>query len=136
VVRFTVEAGRSWIANIQKGDGYRSALWRWEAADVAIAVAAGDAFLVHPSSPSRWRFLAHLATSVLVSDDDLRAFIATYTDIVAFDAAGERLWTRRVALDGVELDRCSNGILAGRACFDPPEDWRPFRVSANNGADA
>jgi hypothetical protein len=80
--------------------------------------------------------LAHLATSCLFSDDGLRAYVATYTDVVAVDPAGEIVWRRRVALDGVEFDCLRDGVLAGRACMDPPDDWRAFSLSASDGSDA
>ena len=136
VVRFSNPEGATSIVNVHRGHGYRTALWRWEATSSFILVAGGDAFWVRPDSPKDWRFLTHLATSCVFSDDGAQAFIATYTDVVAIDRDGVRQWTRRLAIDGVEVARILDGVLVGRACMDPPDDWREFRVLTADGSDA
>ncbi len=136
VVRFASDEGSSWIANVRRGHGYQTALWRWEAANRFVVVAGGDAFLVNPQAPSEWTFLTHLATSCLFAEDGANAFIATYTDVVAIDSNGVKRWVRQLAIDGVEFAGLTRGVLEGKACMDPPEDWSSFRLSAEDGSDA
>jgi hypothetical protein len=136
VVRFTPDSGESWVANAKPGYGYRTAVWPWLATQSFIVVAAGNAYLVRPDRPEEWVHLAHQAIGHLFDPNGPRVFIATYTDVLAFDARGASLWNRRVALDGVELATLHDGVLEGRAGVDPPDDWRPFRLRADNGADA
>ena len=47
---------------------------------------------------------------------------------------GSVLWTsERLSIDGVLVDQVSNGIIEGQGEWDPPDGWRPFRVSLSSG---
>ena len=49
-------------------------------------------------------------------------------------AAGGIQWRNDgLAVDGVEVDTITDGVIRGRGEWDPPGDWRPFAVSLASG---
>jgi hypothetical protein len=47
---------------------------------------------------------------------------------------GSLLWrSDAVGIDGVVVDQVTDGIIGGKGEWDPPGDWRPFRVRLSTG---
>lgn len=51
-----------------------------------------------------------------------------------FEADGSLAWRSDVlGIDGVVVDQVAEGVISGQGEWDPPGDWRPFRVSLSTG---
>ena len=54
--------------------------------------------------------------------------------LVRIDQKGAVVWKNAdLAIDGVEIDAIESGVICGRGEWDPPGDWRPFRVRLDTG---
>jgi hypothetical protein len=60
--------------------------------------------------------------------------VATAERLVRVQPDGTILWTSdHLGIDGVIIDRVSDGIVHGSGEWDPPGGWRPFRLSLDTG---
>lgn len=136
VVRFEPDDGASWIGNLQTGYGYATKIALWPAAGAVIVIAKGAAYFVRPSDPESWRFLGSVGIDCRLISDQRLAILTTYSDVIAIAQDGSESWSRRVAIDGVEILEMDNGLILGAAGIDPPDEWCPFALSLHDGSDA
>jgi hypothetical protein len=60
--------------------------------------------------------------------------VASCTDLLAFDAAGELVWqSETLGIDGVLVDCIEGNTIFGRGEWDPPGGWQPFRLDLRTG---
>ncbi|MDX1927833.1 MAG: hypothetical protein SFV81_15020 [Pirellulaceae bacterium] len=63
--------------------------------------------------------------------------VASSEQLVNIRQDGRILWTSdTLGIDGVIVLDVSNGIITGDGEWDPPGDWRPFRIFLDSGLDA
>lgn len=63
-----------------------------------------------------------------------RLLIADARGLVCVDRAGTVTWARDdLAIDGVLVTAVEDGIVVGEGEWDPPGDWRPFRIRLATG---
>ena len=136
VIRFTSRSGESWIGNLQAGFGYATKLAEWPEANAVVVIAKGAVYFVRPDHPEKWRFIDLLGIDCFITPTRDLALISTFTDVVAISPNGVELWRRGVAVDGVEITDVRNGLIHGKACIDPPDEWHPFVLKLESGVDA
>jgi hypothetical protein len=65
---------------------------------------------------------------------DKYLLIASASELVCLNEQAAEVWRRGdLGIDGVVIDRVDNGLIEGRGEWDPPGDWRPFRLVAATG---
>lgn len=136
VVRFEPDDGASWIGNLQSGDCGATKVEPWPAADAMVVIAKGAAYFVRPRDPENWRFVGSVGIDCRLTPDQRLAILTTYSDLIALAQDGSENWSRRVAIDGVEILEMDNGLILGAAAIDPLDEWYPFAVSLHDGLDA
>lgn len=63
-----------------------------------------------------------------------KLLIASASELICISAAWEELWRRGgLGVDGVVVNRVVNGIIDGAGEWDPPGDWRSFRLDLETG---
>jgi hypothetical protein len=56
------------------------------------------------------------------------------SDILRLNPDGTLMWRRDgCAMDGILIDRVDGDAITGSAQWDPPDDWRPFKLSLETG---
>ena len=108
----------------------------WGAARAIIVIAKGAAYFVRPDEPQQWKFIDSMGIDCLIVSDGDIALLTTYTDVVALAPDGSITWRRRVAVDGVEIERVDGNEIYGRAEMDPPGGWQPLHIKLSDGSDA
>jgi hypothetical protein len=99
-----------------------------------IAVGFGQrAYLVSPDEPSpRCVRLQRYFGDFHSGDDWL--LIASGMDITRIDPSGNVVWrSEPVGIDGVIIERVSDGVIYGEGEWDPPGGWRKFGISLADG---
>lgn len=93
----------------------------------------GEVHLVSPASRSSstvrlsgyFGSLYPLSALLLVADAD---------SLRCFNSRGEQVWrSEPLGVDGVLVSDVEEGVITGRGDWDPPGDWRPFRISLASG---
>lgn len=65
---------------------------------------------------------------------DARLLIASASELICIDEQWNELWHRDdLGIDGVVVDLVANGTVCGSGEWDPPGDWRPFRLDWETG---
>lgn len=63
--------------------------------------------------------------------------VVTGVGMACLNPRCELVWARNdMAIDGVLVQRVEDGVIIGEAEWDPPGDWRPFRVRLADGTHA
>jgi hypothetical protein len=139
VIRFRPASSAPWVGNFEPGHfGPRISVTSWPAAASTIVLAAGACYLFADSKPENY-VVAPTAWvgSVLVVSDPCLALVADLSCIHAYAKDRRLVWSRGVAVDGIELVRVEGSTLVGQACLDPcPARWEPFRIDLRTGKDA
>ncbi len=133
VARLSLDDETSWIGNFHLGHSYYANAFVWEEAQLFVIIADGNCYFVSAHNPDGYRSYEALATGWLFNDDRTKLFVADYSDLFAFDQNGTVLWRKTLAADGIILSECTNGVISGTACYDPPELWEDFKVNEANG---
>ena len=136
VVRFTTQAGNEWIGNLQSGYGYATKVIEWPKANAVVVIAKGATYFIRPDHSTDWRYIDLLGIDCIVAPTGDVAVLSTYTDVVAISVDGTERWRRSVAMDGVQIATIESGLIRGNAGIDPPDEWRPFVLQLETGADA
>ncbi len=99
-----------------------------------VAVGLGTrAFLVDLRTRSASALVVDGYFSGFWSSDEMLLVIDA-TGITRVEKGGVVKWSRRdLGVDGVEVREVKGKLIFGRGCFDPPEDWRSFVLSADTG---
>ncbi len=99
-----------------------------------VAVGLGtSAFVVSLSSGAVTRPSVDGYFSDFWSSDEV-LLVVDATGLTRVGRNGDVLWrNRNLALDGVEVREVKNGVIHGRSCMDPPENWEAFALSVGTG---
>src|SRR5262249_397476 len=76
-------------------------------------------------------YFGHLFTATDIDSPDLgrSALIASASELLRFDDAGELLWrSTGLGIDGVVVHRVQDGKIFGEGEWDPPGGWKPFQL--------
>jgi hypothetical protein len=66
------------------------------------------------------------------TDDALLVASATY--LHCFDTNAQQIWVAEtVGIDGVVVNKIEGNIIEGKAQYDPPDGWQPFKLSLRTG---
>ena len=66
-----------------------------------------------------------------------RLLVASATSLICLDHAGGIVWrSDSLGIDGVVVECVDNVCVVGKGEWNPPGDWRPFRISLANGQPA
>jgi hypothetical protein len=77
--------------------------------------------------------LAEYFRKLYPSDEWL--LVASGSDVIRIDLSGRMMWrSQNLAIDGIRILSVSNGIISGEGDDDPPDGWRPFRLSLTDGS--
>lgn len=136
VVRFTPQIGDEWLGNLQTGYGYATKIVEWPEANAVVVIAKGAVYLVRPDHPGEWTFIDLMGIDCVIAPTRDLALISTYTDVVVVSTDGTERWRRSLAVDGVEITSVRNDLIHGNAGIDPPDEWHPFLLALQTGADA
>ncbi|TWT96435.1 hypothetical protein Pla100_29150 [Neorhodopirellula pilleata] len=134
VLRCWLDDTHCWIANAKPGNGYAMSITPWPYANAHIWIARGAVYLLRIDQAYSWTYYDDLGIACYIAHDPKHAFIATYTDVICLDSAGFIHWRTPVAIDGIEFLGETDGWLELNCCDDPPDVWRPRRVSIRDGA--
>ena len=125
------------IGNFQMGHSYFTSTSEWPEAGRLIVIAKGALYLVSLRDPKRYVTGPSTVTSYCLSDERDLLAVADYCDLSVYEVAGRLRWRRRsLGIDGLEVTGVKGSTVRGRACIDPPEQWRSFAVRLSDGADA
>jgi hypothetical protein len=83
-------------------------------------------------------YFGHLFTASDIESSDLGSsvLVASASELLRFDAAGELLWRHTgLGIDGVVVRRVQDGEIFGDAEWDPPGGWEPFRLNLLSGVE-
>ncbi|PQO26564.1 hypothetical protein [Blastopirellula marina] len=134
VFRIVSDDSEPCLVNAQAGFGYATAATVWEAASAVLLIAKGATYFLKPQAPPVWTYLSDTGIECVFSPDAKISVISSYDEVIAINQAGEELWRRTVAIDGVVSLRIENGLVHGQACHDPPDDWAPFTLRLADGS--
>ena len=137
VVVFSNPSGDAWFANLQPGCGHVSKIVEWASAEAFVVIARGATYFVYPSISDSWLYLGDSVSECLVTPSGERAIIVTDTSIACIDTNGTTMWRRHsnIAIDGIEIQRLNDQVVAGEGCIDPPYSWKPFAIRLDDGVD-
>jgi hypothetical protein len=115
VVRVMPNNGPKWVGNFHGIDKhYFSGVLPWLNINYLCVVSRGIAYVVRADDPDVYEELS----IVPIIDahrivDPLIMIFATYSDISAFGESGLLWTTHKLAMDGIEIKKISNGVLYG-----------------------
>jgi hypothetical protein len=74
--------------------------------------------------------------SYLFDEEKQNLFVADFWDLVAYNRFCEVTWHRKaLGVDGIQLVKIHEGIIEGKLCWDPPDNWIKFKISSETGED-
>lgn len=74
------------------------------------------------------------AAAVEAPEQSFAFLVGSASTLQRFDVAGNLLWeSPRLGVDGVLVHEVTDGVVAGVGEWDPPDGWRPFRLSLADG---
>jgi len=136
VVRFWNDDGTEWVGNFQAQWGEGS-VFDLRGATSLVVIAYGACYLLPKSDPERYVCQGSLVTSALVCDEQ-RILALAYQggDLIGYDPTGTEAWVRdALAVDGVRLQSCIDGIITADIEYDYYGSWRTIRIRATDGTD-
>jgi hypothetical protein len=129
--------GEAWSALVANGPTSVSAahtgVYSTPVTDELCVVAHGDAYVINVAEPERWRALEDAPViAVRCAPSDGLLVLATPWRVVGLGSSGVAWRTSRIAIDGIELGKISDGHLRGVA--DPDDDEsREFVIELRTG---
>ena len=132
VVRFWNEDGTEWVGNFQSqwGEGLPGST-------SLVVIAYGAWYLLPKFLLERYVCQGSGVTSALV-DDEHRILVLAHQggDLVAYGPDGTKIWVRDgLAVDGIRLKSCIDGIITADVEYDYDGSWRTVRLNAGDGLD-
>jgi hypothetical protein len=65
---------------------------------------------------------------------DGHLLIASASELLCLNRGAEEVWRRQnLGIDGVVVDRVTEGVIFGQGEWDPPGGWRPFQLELETG---
>lgn len=129
--------GEPWIGSFAYGHMMKflsSTVTNGPAEDWVTIVAAGDAYLVNVFDPRSWVEVkvAPVMDVRALTDSGLVVF-ADFCELTAYDAAGIKWRTERLAFDGLRIDRVDHSGVYGVGWHAPTDRLLPFTVDLQTG---
>jgi hypothetical protein len=102
-----------------------------------VVIAYGACYLLPKSDPGGYVCQGSSVSSALVCNEHRILVLAHQGgDLVAYGPSGMKAWVRDgLAVDGIRLQSCIDGIITADVEYDYDGSWRTVRISAASGLD-
>jgi hypothetical protein len=136
VVRFWNDDRTEWVGNFQAYWGEGS-VFDLPGSTSLCVIAYGACCFLPKSDPDQYTCKRHGVSSALL-DEQERLLILAHRggDLVAYAPNGTKAWVRNgLAVDGIELKSCVDGIITADVEYDYDGSRRTIRIRAADGTD-